>query len=221
MNDQGYRNTALGRALTEGEKRMSTERANNTRSPLPIRQLGDPVLRMQAREVSIDEVTSFEIQNIIDDMIVSMQAAGGVGLAAPQLGVSQRIIIIQIPAMIRVGYGTVPETPLTVLTNPEIVKTSAETRFAPEACLSIQTPDGGMYEGAVERPDRVTVKAYNRFGKEIIVDGNNMLGRVLQHEIDHLDGRLFPDLIRDVRNLRICYPVKRSDAALEQNLFLS
>ena len=200
---------------------MSTEMADSTRSPLPIRQLGDPVLRMQSREVSADEVTSLEIQNIVEDMIVSLQAARGVGLAAPQIGVSQRIIIIQIPAMVRVGYGTIPETPLTVLINPEIVEASAETRFAHEACLSIQTPDGGIYEGAVERPDRVKVKAYDRFGKEIIVDGDNLLGRVLQHEIDHLDGRLFPDLIRDVRNLRICYPVKRSDATLEQNIFLS
>ncbi len=201
---------------------MSTEKANDTRSPLPIRQLGDPVLRMQAREVSIDEVTSFEIQNIIDDMIVSMQAAGGVGLAAPQIGVSQRIITVQIPERAQaVGYDPTPGTPLTVLINPEIVKTSTETRFAPEACLSLRTPDGGIYEGAVERPDRVTVKAYDRFGKEIIVDGNNILGRVLQHEIDHLNGRLFPDLIQDVRNLRIYYFVKRSDAALEQNMFLS
>lgn len=201
---------------------MSTEVADTTRSPLPIRQLGDPVLRMRSREVSTDEVTSFEFQNIIEDMIVSLQATAGIGLAAPQIGVSQRIIIVKITAVVRaVGYETVPETPLTVLINPEIVNTSAKTRFAPEACLSIQTSDGGVYEGAIERPDRVTVKAYDRIGKEIIVDGDNILGRVLQHEIDHLDGRLFPDLIQDVRNLRICYPVKRSDPALEQNMFLS
>jgi peptide deformylase len=201
---------------------MSTDITNNTRSPLPIRQLGDPVLRMQAREVSIDEISSSGIQNLIDDMIVSMQAAGGIGLAAPQIGVSQRIITIQIPARDKIiGYDPTPGTPLTVLINPEIVKISAETRFAPEGCLSLQTPDGGMYEGAIERPEKVTVKAYDRFGKEIIVDGNNILGRVLQHEIDHLDGRLFPDLIQDLRYLRIFYFVKRSDATLEQNSFLA
>jgi peptide deformylase len=201
---------------------MSTDIANDTRAPLPIRQLGDPVLRMQAREVSIDAISSPEIQNIIDDMIVSMQAAGGIGLAAPQIGVSQRIITIQIPARDKIiGYDPTPGTPLTILINPEIVKTSAETRFAPEGCLSLQTPDGGMYEGAIERPEKVTVKAYDRFGKEIIVDGNNILGRVLQHEIDHLNGRLFPDLIQDLRYLRIFYFVKRSDATLEQNSFLA
>ncbi|HYP18572.1 MAG TPA: peptide deformylase, partial [Chloroflexia bacterium] len=141
--------------------------STTARTPTPITQFGDPVLRLRANEVAQEEIASPEVQDIIEDMIVSLAAAGGVGLAAPQISVSRRIIIIKIPAMNRVGYGDIEETPLLVMVNPEIVSASEETRRAPEACLSINTPEGGRYEGVLERPEKVRVRGYDRGGKEI------------------------------------------------------
>lgn len=195
--------------------------AATARMPLPITQFGDPVLRMRATEVDPDDIGSPEVQDIIEDMIVSLAAAGGVGLAAPQISVSWRIIIIKIPAMIRVGYGDIEETPLLVMVNPEIVSFSQETRRAPEACLSINSPDGGRYEGVLERPERVQVRGFDRHGKEITVDADKFLSRALQHEVDHLDGILFTDRIRNLKDLRIYRAVETTDPVLERNTYLS
>lgn len=195
--------------------------STTARTPTPITQFGDPVLRLRAKEVALEEIASPEVQDIIEDMIVSLAAAGGVGLAAPQISVSRRIIIIKIPAMNRVGYGDIEETPLLVMINPEIVSASEETRRAPEACLSINTPDGGRYEGVLERPERVRVRGYDRTGKEITVDADKFLSRALQHEVDHLDGILFTDRIRNLRDLRIYRPVEATDPVLGANVHLS
>jgi peptide deformylase len=193
----------------------------NTKDSLPIRQFGDPVLREHATEVDRTEIEAPQIQGIIDDMVLSLHAAGGIGLAAPQIGVSRRIIIIEIPAMTRVGYGMVPETPLLVLINPQIVSASSELRRAPEACLSIRSGNDGVYEGIVERPETVQVQGYDRAGNEVTVQGDKLLGRALQHEIDHLDGILFTDRIRDLKDLRIYFPVSTSDPVLGQNSYLA
>jgi peptide deformylase len=127
------------------------------------------------------------------------------------------LLISKIPAMNRVGYGDVPETPLLVLINPVILEKSQEMRRAPEACLSIRTPDDkGVYEGVVERPERIVVRGYDRLGQEITVEGDKLLSRALQHEIDHLDGILFTDHIRELRDLRVYYPVDAADPVLSQ-----
>ncbi len=192
----------------------------SVREPLPIRQFGDPVLRLRAAEVDPDEIGSAHIQGIIEDMVASLRAAGGIGLAAPQIGISQRIVIIKIPAMTRVGYGDVAEVPLMVLVNPVIVAQSEEMRRAPEACLSIRTAYGGVYEGVLERPDRVVVKGYDRSGQQITMESDNLLARALQHEVDHLNGILFTDRIREKRDLRIYYQVSSDDSVLERNSFI-
>lgn len=191
------------------------------RTPLPITQFGDPVLRLRAKEVDLAGIESPEIQGIIEDMVASLAAAGGAGLAAPQISVSRRIVIIKYPAMNRVGYGEIEEMPLMVLINPEVVYASEETRRAPEACLSINTADGGRYEGVLERPDRVQVRAYDRTGKEFTVDAGKFLSRALQHEVDHLEGILFTDRIRDLKDLRIVRPVEAGDPVLQGNVHLS
>lgn len=196
---------------------MTAQDPVTARTPLPIVQFGAPVLRAIALEVAQDEVSSPAIQSVVDNMIVSLKAAGGIGLAAPQIGVSSRIVISKIPAMFRPCYGDVPETPLLVVINPEIVRASEEMRRALEACLSIRTADGGVYEGVVERPESVTVKGYDRNGKAITVQGDNLLARALQHEVDHLDGILFTDRIRNLKDLRIYYPVSDEDPVLERN----
>ncbi|WP_018247327.1 peptide deformylase [Orenia marismortui] len=142
---------------------------------LKIRELGDPVLRTKAKEVT--EVTD-KTRKLLDDMAETMYDAPGVGLAAPQIGISKRIIVID------VGSGLVE------LINPEIVEESKKTYIDQEGCLSI--PDK---TGKVERAYKVKVKALDRNGKEIEVKGKGLLARALQHEIDHLEGRLFVDYI--------------------------
>ncbi|TDX49194.1 peptide deformylase [Orenia marismortui] len=142
---------------------------------LKIRELGDPVLRTKAKEVT--EVTD-KTRKLLDDMAETMYDAPGVGLAAPQIGISKRIIVID------VGSGLVE------LINPEIVEESKKTYIDQEGCLSIPGKTG-----KVERAYKVKVKALDRNGKEIEVKGKGLLARALQHEIDHLEGRLFVDYI--------------------------
>ena len=135
----------------------------------------DPVLKRKAKKVTnIDG----SIQRLIDDMIDTMKAASGVGLAAPQVGVSLRIALIEIP-----------DEDVIVLINPEIVKRGGE-RLLSEACLSVPG-----YYGEIKRSVWVKVKAQNRYGKEIRLKGEELLAQALEHEIDHLNGTLYIDHI--------------------------
>lgn len=144
-----------------------------------------PVLRRKARKV-----TGFgkETQNLIDDMIETMRAAPGVGLAAPQVNVSQRIIVVEFAEEDENSEQNTPPR-LYVLVNPVITRSSTETELGTEGCLSI--PD---LVGDVERPIAVTVKGFNRYGQPTRIKANGWLARIFQHEINHLDGVLFTDL---------------------------
>ena len=147
-----------------------------------------PVLRQKAKKVKRVDAST---QKLIDDMFESMHAAHGLGLAAPQIGVSLRVLVIEMPQD--------EEDPRSgeqiVLINPEIVKMDGE-QFGEEACLSIPG-----YVGMIRRAIRVTVKGLNAKGKEIRVKGDDMLARALQHEIDHLDGILFTDRLEKSEDL--------------------
>ncbi len=142
---------------------------------LRIREYGDPVLRTKAAEV--EEITD-KTKQLLDNMVETMYDASGVGLAAPQIGVSKRIVVIDI------GAGLIE------LINPEIIERSAKTYIDEEGCLSI--PD---QNGQVERALKVKVKALDRNGEEIVIKGKGLLSRALQHEIDHLEGKLFVDKV--------------------------
>jgi peptide deformylase len=139
----------------------------------PIVVVGNPVLRNKARRVSqVDKL----IQKLIDDMIETMKKAPGVGLAAPQVGVPLRLAVIEV------------EDKITVIVNPEIIKKSGDVELD-EGCLSVP----GFW-GRVNRAERVSVKALDRNGKELrIRDAEGLFAQALQHEIDHLDGRLYVD----------------------------
>ena len=138
---------------------------------LEIRTLPDPVLRRKARKVSnIDG----SIQKLIDDMIDTMRAARGVGLAAPQVGVSLRIAVVEMPG----------EDVITLI-NPEIVRRQGE-RVLDEACLSVPG-----YHGEIKRSVTVKVKALDRQGREIRLKGEDLLAEALEHETDHLNGTLY------------------------------
>lgn len=147
----------------------------------PIVTVPDPVLRRKAQKVRQFDA---DLQQLIDDMIETMRAAPGVGLAAPQVGVAQRVIVVEY------GEDEDEDKPprLYVVVNPEIVEVSAETEMGVEGCLSI--PD---LVGEVERYRRIVVKGQNRRGQPIKLKLQGWVARIFQHEIDHLEGVLFTD----------------------------
>jgi len=144
--------------------------------------LPDPVLRRKARAVTRFEA---ELQTLIDDMIETLREAPGVGLAAPQVGVSDRLIVVEYPE-----DDEQEDSPkkLYVVVNPEIKETSAETEMGIEGCLSIP----GLH-GEVERALAVTVKGLTRRGQPVKIKAKGWLARIFQHEIDHLNGVVFTD----------------------------
>ena len=140
-----------------------------------VRKLGDPVLRTRAREVDrFDDELRAEVRR----MAQLMHDAMGIGLAAPQVGVSHRVLI----------YRVEPETPITALVNPEIEWSSEETEVVEEGCLSLPA-----VHVEVERPVHVRVKARDEHGEHIRVEASGLEARVIQHEVDHLDGVLILD----------------------------
>lgn len=146
-------------------------------SILDIRVLGDPILRQETHVVP--GVTD-DLRRLIDDMFDTMHKAHGIGLAAPQVGRRERVAVVD------VNDGTGP----IVLVNPEVVASSADTDRSEEGCLSI--PD---VFGDVVRPIRVTVRALDRGGQPFEIEAGGLLARCLQHEIDHLHGKLFIDYL--------------------------
>ncbi len=149
----------------------------------------NPLLRKKAKAVS--DPTNPAIQKLIDDMIETLRAAPGVGLAAPQVAVGQRLAVIEYSEGddTELPEGTEPKPKkLYVIINPEITARSEEMVDDPEGCLSLP----GVY-GNVLRHKVVTVKALNRKGKPIKIKAEGWLARIFQHEIDHLDGVLFID----------------------------
>jgi peptide deformylase len=147
-----------------------------------ITTLPDPVLRRKARAITRFEA---DLQTLIDDMIETMRDAPGVGLAAPQVGVSERLIVVEYPE-----DDEVEESPkkLYVVINPEIKEISDETEMGIEGCLSIPN-----LHGDVERALTVTVKGQTRRGQTIKIKAKGWLARIFQHEIDHLNGVVFTD----------------------------
>jgi len=147
--------------------------------------LPEAVLRRKAHTVTkVDK----NVQTVIDDMIETMREAPGVGLAAPQIGLSERIIVVEY--FEREEDEEKEDAPKKVwaLLNPEIVKSSDETVLGVEGCLSIP----GLV-GEVERHAAIHIKGLNRYGKPTRIKAEGWLARIFQHEIDHLNGVLFPD----------------------------
>lgn len=139
-----------------------------------IREIGDPILNKTCKEVR--EITD-RTKDLIDDMFETMYEAQGVGLAAPQVGILKRIVVIDCG-----------DDPL-LLINPEVLETSGE-QTGQEGCLSVPGK-----AGIVTRPNYAKVKAYNEDMEEFIVEGEELLARALLHEIDHLDGHLYVEKV--------------------------
>jgi peptide deformylase len=153
----------------------------------------DPVLRRKARPV-----TKFDknLQTLVDNMIETMREAPGVGLAAPQVGVSQQVIVVEYAEPEEVEEGEEPvevEPKLYVMVNPEIVKSSPEAEVGVEGCLSVP-----LLVGEVERAHEVRIRGFNRRGQPMKLKVDGWLARIFQHEIDHLNGVLFTDLATQI-----------------------
>jgi peptide deformylase len=142
-------------------------------SVLPIRVLGDPILREETK--AVDQITD-DLRTLVASMFETMYVAKGIGLAAPQVGRTERVAVVDVDG-----------AKFTII-NPEIVSSGSKIGKSEEGCLSI--PD--VY-GDVERPLSVKVRALDIDGKEFEIEADDLLGRCLQHEIDHLHGKLFLD----------------------------
>jgi len=157
----------------------------------------DEVLRRKAHKV-----TNFDkdLSTLVDDMFETMRKAPGVGLAAPQVGISQKVIVVEYAE-------DEEEKPKSyAVVNPEILKTSAETELGIEGCLSIPN-----LVGEVERFSAVVVKGFNQKGQPVKIKASGWLARIFQHEIDHLDGILFTD-----RATRVWQPPQEETADLPE-----
>jgi peptide deformylase len=152
--------------------------------------VGDPVLRERAREVTPEELRAPETQRFIDEMIATMRAANGAGLAANQVGDLRRIAVAEVRDNPRYPYK--PPIPLTVLVNPEIEPLDDETFAINEGCLSV--PD---LRGEVDRHVNVRVRWLDRHGVAHDEVRRGLTAGTFQHELDHLDGVLFLDRVRD------------------------
>jgi peptide deformylase len=165
--------------------------------------IGHPTLRQRARKV-----TKFgpELKHLIDDMTETMRKAPGVGLAAPQVNVSERVIVVGLPA--DEEEGTPAE--LYALVNPEIIKTSHEVEDGQEGCLSIPG-----YVGEVPRHTMVVVRGQDARGKPQRVRAKGYLARIFQHELDHLDGVLFIDRVEDPSKIHKITPEEAAEPTPE------
>lgn len=157
---------------------LDAEREARRRAALTlVRQYPDPVLRMKAKHV---EEFDDSVSGLVERMTRLMDEARGVGLAAPQLGILRRILV----------YRTAEEAPAIALVNPKVVSTSDELETADEGCLSLGAASVVV---EVERPIRVAIEALTPGGEQTRVDAEGLEARVLQHELDHLDGILTID----------------------------
>ncbi len=176
---------------------MSAEAKTPDRDPyrvhrLKVARMGHPVLREVARPVDPDRIATPEFQDFVDSMILTMHEYDGVGLAAPQVHVSERVVVFAAAA----GLDTDDGQPITALINPVLEVLTERTESMWEGCLSLP----GL-RGRVERPAHLRLRALDRHGREIDLELEDFDAVVTQHECDHLDGILFIDRLADLREL--------------------
>jgi peptide deformylase len=163
----------------------------------PILKYGDTILHEKARVV--DAITP-DIDRLVDDMIETMYAAPGVGLAAPQVGVPLRIFVVDVSVGLDPGG-------LLVMINPEFVERDG-VQLEEEGCLSVPG-----FNATVMRPMRAVVKGLDRHGQEYQQEGIGLLARAFQHEMDHLDGALFVDRLRGIKRDLIVRKIRKLSRA--------
>jgi len=156
---------------------------------LTITKMGNPILRKIADQVSHEEIKSEEFQTLIENMLETMQAVGGLGIAAPQVGVSKQLALIKIPSTSE-RYSDSEESELIVFINPRVKALTDEQQGFWEGCLSVP----GL-RGYVERPNKILIEFLDREGKEKSLEVGDLLAIVFQHELDHLQGKIYVDKV--------------------------
>jgi len=159
-----------------------------------IATVGHPVLRQITRELTLDELRSKETQRFIDDLVETMRDAAGAGLAANQVYEPIRITAIEVNKNPRYPYK--PNYPLTILVNPVVTPTTDDTFLNYEGCLSVPN-----LRGEVRRYTGVRVRAWDRHGNDLDLEVKGLTAGTFQHEVDHLDGKVFLDRVEDTRSL--------------------
>lgn len=162
---------------------------------LPIVEIGHPALREPARAVGSDELASPEFQGFIDDLIDTMRAAGGAGLAANQVADPRRVAVVEVRAG-NPRYPYKPQIPLTVIVNPELEPASDQIMMINEGCLSVPN-----MRGEVPRHETVRVRFTGRDGTPHDELRSGLTAGTFQHEVDHLDGIMFLDRVSDPKTL--------------------
>jgi peptide deformylase len=161
---------------------------------LKIARIGNPVVRARAKNVEPAVIKTRDFQRFLDDMVSTMHEYDGVGVAAPQVHVSLRVAVLEVPG--GDGRGGRKGVPLTVLINPKVTPLSPKAQLDIEGCLSV--PD---LRGVVPRFEKVRLEALGRDGKPYSVNATGFHARVIQHECDHLDGNVYLDRMLDMKTL--------------------
>ncbi|MCO4792101.1 MAG: peptide deformylase [Bacteriovoracaceae bacterium] len=157
-------------------------------------RMGNPILRKVAEVVPVDEITSDAMKELVQDMFETMNAEQGIGIAAPQIGVSKQVAIITIPS--EEGKEDPDSSPVIVVFNPKISVIDEELQGFWEGCLSVP----GL-RGFVERPRKVLIEYYDHQANQQKIEVEDFLATVFQHELDHLFGQLYVDRIKDITKL--------------------
>jgi peptide deformylase len=158
---------------------------------LKIATLGEPVLRERSRELTTEELASEKTQAFIDDLIATMRDADGAGIAAPQVFNPIRVFVVEVRGN-NPRYPYKPAIPLTILVNPVVTPLTAEQFDNEEGCLSVAD-----LRGSVKRFVHVRVEALDRFGHRLDFEARGLTAGTYQHELDHLDGKVFVDRVTD------------------------
>jgi peptide deformylase len=176
-----------------------------------IATIGHPILRQRARELTRAELERVETQGFIDDLVETMHDANGAGIAASQVHEPIRLCVVEIADNPRYPYK--PNWPLTILVNPVVEATTEETFLNFEGCLSVPN-----LRGQVPRFTGVRVRAWDRLGRDVDFEVKGLTAGTFQHEVDHLDGKLFVDRVVDTRSLCTWTEFERfhKDAFVEQ-----
>lgn len=163
---------------------------------VPIRRMGDPCLLMPSTPIAENEFNSVELLELIQNLRDTQQHLGGVGIAAPQIGINKRVVLIEYYQKDIVRYADVGDCPLKIIINPEVIPLESKIVSFNEGCLSLP----GL-RGVVNRPAKIAYKYFDQFGVEHRGEDDRFFARVMQHECDHLDGILYHLRMDDLRTL--------------------
>ena len=157
---------------------------------LKVREVGDPILNKISDEVDIKNIDEY-ILDIIEDLKSTLEFGTGLGIAAPQIGINKRIIVVGAKKE-NIKYNDAEEIPVTAMINPTWIKLSKETDIQYEGCMSVPS-----IRGRVERYKNIELTYYNEKGEKIVKQLNGFLARLVQHECDHLDGIVFLERVKE------------------------